>query len=283
MTGKLMRKWLSQVSRAVRDWHPEARIVLGMDACRAHTREDVVSHARRCGIQVIFVPAKLTWILQPLDTHVFSQLKRCIRDGLLRRGFASATGRWSCRDAVAVQADAITDVVVNRDWSRVFDRVGLSGSLENLRPAVRDLVRSCDLSPRPPTALELQDLLQVSARCSAALLRVLLTVEHRATKPDASSATAPAAAPSAATTTRAAASGSGAAASPGLPRRDVPIGYRLFLPARRPLPGGGRAAPCVILPRGDSPERGHAMVTRSMIRPPTPAAPPPPKRSRRLG
>jgi len=257
MTGKLMRRWLSQVSRAVRDWDPAARIVLSMDACRAHTREDVVAHARRCGMEIIFVPAKLTWLLQPLDTHVFSQLKRSIRDGLLRRGFASTTGRWSCRDAVAVQATAITDVVVNRDWSRVFDRVGLSGCLENLRPAVRDLVGSCDLSPRPPTALELQDVLQVSARCSAALLRVLLTPQPRVTLAAAPNASAAAAAPSAASTTRAAAPESSAGAPPAPRRRDVPIGFRLFLPARRPQPAGGRAAPCVVLPRGDS--RNEAM------------------------
>ncbi len=282
ITSELMRTWLKKVRSVVRRWNPEAKIVLGVDVCRSHIDKGVVTLARSLGFEVIFIPARMTFLLQPLDTHVFSQLKGCIRNGLLRRGLASPTGSWSWKEAVGVQAAAISEILSSRDWARVFGRIGLGGSMENLRPAVRDLVRSADLSPRPPTAEELQDYLAVSARTSALLLPLLVTGGRRDApmRPPEASAVRPSS-PRAAPVSAAAAAASGRAGGRATRLRpSAPVGYRLFPRERRALPGGERPAPCVIIGGASSAPRSHAMATRSMTRSRPPGASPAAKRPR---
>ncbi len=268
VAGVLMRRWLTRLHGVVRAWNPAVRIVLAIDVCRAHTSKDVVVHARRLGFEVLFVPAKMTWLMQPLDTHVFSLLKRQIRDGLLRRSLASASGRLSAREAIAVKAAAIDEILVHRDWSGIFGRLGMDGCVDHLRPAVGELVSTSDLAPRAPTAEELQDLLSLSARATEALLPSLLGPAPRLPASEA------VAVPGAASAASAGAPMSGAAAVPsphpaGGVRAEgprAPRGYRLFPRARPSLPAGARVAPFVVLPPIGSEGDGHAMTTRSKAR-----------------
>ena len=50
--------------------------MLVMDAASQHLAADVVAHAARRHIMILLLPARLTWLLQPLDTHVFAPPKR---------------------------------------------------------------------------------------------------------------------------------------------------------------------------------------------------------------
>ncbi len=50
-----------------------------MDALAAHIAEPVLRAASDAGIWVIFVPAGMTHLLQPLDTDVFAAYKRRLR------------------------------------------------------------------------------------------------------------------------------------------------------------------------------------------------------------
>ena len=49
------------------------------DAVKAHIKPDVLQCAGRLGIWVIIVPAKITWLLQPADTHCFANYKAYLR------------------------------------------------------------------------------------------------------------------------------------------------------------------------------------------------------------
>ena len=49
--------------------------ILLMDALPAHLAAKVFRAATRCGIWVLVVPAKLTWLIQPADTHAFYKYK----------------------------------------------------------------------------------------------------------------------------------------------------------------------------------------------------------------
>ena len=51
-------------------------IVLSMDVLGLHYVAKVIAAARANRIRLHFIPGKLTWLLQPLDTHGFSLYKR---------------------------------------------------------------------------------------------------------------------------------------------------------------------------------------------------------------
>ena len=51
------------------------RAMLLLDACRVHMGTGFLRACARRGILVHHVPASLTWLMQPLDTHAFARLK----------------------------------------------------------------------------------------------------------------------------------------------------------------------------------------------------------------
>ena len=67
---------LTHLRRVVRARRPGHRLVVAWDAASQHVNILVLRHARRLGIHVLLIPAGLTWLLQPLDSHVFASFKR---------------------------------------------------------------------------------------------------------------------------------------------------------------------------------------------------------------
>ena len=64
----VLRKCLSSLDRI-------AQLVLLMDCCPVHATASVLRAAALNGIVVIFIPALMTIVLQPLDVYVFAKLK----------------------------------------------------------------------------------------------------------------------------------------------------------------------------------------------------------------
>ena len=54
------------------------RVMLLLDACRIHMGTGFLRACATRGILVHYVPASLTWLMQPLDTHAFSRFKAFI-------------------------------------------------------------------------------------------------------------------------------------------------------------------------------------------------------------
>ena len=63
-----------------------------MDVCPVHAAPAIAAVARRLKINVVLVPARLTWLLQLLDTHVFAQMKREKRRELWQAKASAAGG-----------------------------------------------------------------------------------------------------------------------------------------------------------------------------------------------
>ena len=101
-----------------------------MDVCRSHFGAQVLEDARRLGFWVAFIPAGLTWLLQPLDFYVFAKykafLKSKFRDCLIQYG-SVAVPQW-----FAIVFQALTNFMTGQNWSPAFDLLGLRGSREGL-------------------------------------------------------------------------------------------------------------------------------------------------------
>ena len=107
----------------------------------------------------MLIPAGLTWLLQPLDTHVFADFKR----GMHRlqaatranaAGGALPAGYWiHCIEA------CVRDFFGRQDYATSFARNGLASSQDNLRPCIRQLVRDQPTrAARAPSQEELEQL-----------------------------------------------------------------------------------------------------------------------------
>jgi hypothetical protein len=97
---------LRRVAASVAPWKSEFQPVLLLDCARQHVHWRVAAAAVRGGIWLVFVPAKLTWLLQPCDTHVFAAYK------------AFAQARYG-----EILAAAPSQEVSQEDWLRLLGHI----------------------------------------------------------------------------------------------------------------------------------------------------------------
>ena len=90
---------------------PLAHCVLVMDCSPVHTTASVVRAAARAGVHLLFVPASMTHLMQPLDTHIFANLKNTMRAAHERFALRSGKGEVSNVDACKIVFDSVKSVL----------------------------------------------------------------------------------------------------------------------------------------------------------------------------
>ena len=177
-TADTMSVWLRELKQRLNRAVPGRPVLLVMDACTVHMCSSVLRKCRQLGIAVVIIPSRMTWLLQPLDTHVFARLKTDIR----KRSFeaiarSDATGLAPCK-SIALQGVAIRHILVEQDWSAVVARSGLAGPDHELRGLLQQYLRGADLAPRRPTQAELCECMNVTPeRATALRLSLAATLE----------------------------------------------------------------------------------------------------------
>lgn len=151
---------LTRIRRACRRVHPNRPVIIVMDCAPQHLARNVQAHIRRLGLLVVLVPASMTWLLQPLDTHVFQHLKESISSAQTTcRGEAPdgvmPPGRW-----VDIVARSIRETVVECDCRNVMKANGVFGPVAEMRPRISEtLGAALPMMLSPPTAEEFAILL----------------------------------------------------------------------------------------------------------------------------
>ena len=80
MNEGILIRVIAALKAAVFAQRPNAVVVLVMDVCKPHISNRVLAFAARWHVFICLIPASLTWLLQPLDTHVFLALKTRLRE-----------------------------------------------------------------------------------------------------------------------------------------------------------------------------------------------------------
>ena len=75
MTNETMIKYLTLLADAVKELGRD-KVVLVMDCHPAHLSVEILKIIKDLNWKVLFVPSKMTWLLQPLDVGMFRNLKR---------------------------------------------------------------------------------------------------------------------------------------------------------------------------------------------------------------
>jgi hypothetical protein len=112
---------------------PTLQPILVFDAASIHLHQDVLVQAVRLKLWLLCVPARLTWLLQPLDTHVLVNYKRWLRlryRQLLLRNEATFAS-W-----LLLLHQAAVAFLTSRSWSRAFYADGLLGRRADLSKAI---------------------------------------------------------------------------------------------------------------------------------------------------
>ena len=161
-TAKILKTWLRDLVHAVRRRRPNSIIVLIVDDAPSHIAEEFLRACRNHDVRLVILPAKMTWSLQPLDTHVFSQLKRKIRELLFAYQERLLTTSVPPLERIRQHGQAIKTILVDRNWTRTMQRSGFTGDLTAMRPRLRQLLHPDVPTAQPPSAADLVECLQIS-------------------------------------------------------------------------------------------------------------------------
>ena len=182
-TVPVLKSWATRLRSIVHSWNDDAFILLVMDCSTCHLSAEFLRHLAGLGILCVLVPAKLTWLLQALDVHTFGPLKADIRSGEMRLRGDHCHGRLEVGDSLEAASAAIRRVVINRDWSTGFERLGLCAVEDvNLSSAISEHVDDSCSHPALPSRAELAQIIsrtpssQNTASLHALLMRPLLAL-----------------------------------------------------------------------------------------------------------
>ena len=118
-------------------------IVLVMDALPAHLAPIVLRACADTGITPVIVPAKTTFMLQPLDTHVFCNFKRIVRESYDEKRLQKRCGDDDILEFVKSLSQA-AEHTLSQNWADAFQQNGFGCERKSLTTALR--LRGCGIS-----------------------------------------------------------------------------------------------------------------------------------------
>ena len=132
---------LRRIAVALLPWRGRLQPILLLDCAKQHLHWRVAAQAARSGIWLAYIPASLTWLLQPCDTHVFAVYKAFMTAAYSELAAASPTGEASEEDWLRLVGRAVRTILQGRRWSNAFVQNGFGRAAE-----IRDEIRA-ELGP----------------------------------------------------------------------------------------------------------------------------------------
>ena len=143
-----MSQILKRIKEALAEFEGLQGIIL-LDCASCHIHPQVAAAAEECGLWLAVVPARLTFLVQPLDVYALSPYKAC-----LAKAFAEAeddngnleTVSWmNCLGAM------VRKFWCARKWLPAFEKTGMLPRAEALTVELQHLqIDRISLSPLPP-------------------------------------------------------------------------------------------------------------------------------------
>ena len=125
VSNAVMVRYMKLLAKCLREYRHTYRFILYVDVLKAHICPAVLRAASAANIWICVVPAKMTWVLQPCDTHLFALYKRMLTDEFQRRSGLTSTGEISWELMLESLWHVISVLLQGRDWSQAFAAVGI--------------------------------------------------------------------------------------------------------------------------------------------------------------
>ena len=124
VTAEVMRDIVRELSAALGELTATRTVVLLLDTAPVHLGERFINMAARHKIAVQIIPAKMTWLLQPLDTHAFARFKMHLMHQYRTQLLRSARGECELTAVLESVILAIRHVLQGVAWAYAFDGNG---------------------------------------------------------------------------------------------------------------------------------------------------------------
>ena len=128
VTNDTMVRLMKILDERVRAAQPGRQILLYFDAFRAHWTPHALRAMTRCNIMHCLIPAKLTCVLQPLDSHVFGLFKHWLKIKCQMGQTLKEAGKLDALLLVKCAVECIKEVLEGRSWQKAFAETGLNGA-----------------------------------------------------------------------------------------------------------------------------------------------------------
>ena len=125
------------------------QLVLIFDAVPLHLADAVMAELKAEGFWYLVIPARLTWLLQPLDTHTFAKFKRHLRIHHQDAASAPSEPNVTLR-MLRLVIGAIRGVLQSWRWDRAFASNGLAGDQDMVSSFIKNQLEYQRLPPYPP-------------------------------------------------------------------------------------------------------------------------------------
>jgi hypothetical protein len=114
-------RWLARATQHLSETH---LLVVLLDCAPIHLHELVWKEAKKQNIALCLIPNGCTWLLQPLDTHVFRKYKAYIRQEYNRQQAASQRHNVPVDALILMICKAVHFVLQGFCWATSFDNNG---------------------------------------------------------------------------------------------------------------------------------------------------------------
>ena len=135
-----LRQVLTCLRAIVRRHSPGSPLVLLMDSAALHLTMPVLRHAANLNMHLVFVPARVTWLLQPLDSHVFAKMKRRLRAMQQEARVTASSGTLTTTQWLALVIASVQEMLVDMTWAHAMRGNGATGEWLHLRSRISALL-----------------------------------------------------------------------------------------------------------------------------------------------
>ena len=143
--------WIvQQLAHALAPYLVRFQPVLLMDASRIHVASVVLRACHRAGIWVVLVPARLTWLMQPLDTHGFQRYKAHLRSQYQDARCRSAgDGDLAIGEFLPCVYSAVKTVLQGTRWAGAFSHDGFGDGQAEVSSFIKRQIGTTGLVQAP--------------------------------------------------------------------------------------------------------------------------------------
>ena len=136
VNGDIMVTIVKTIAMILKPYQHQYQPILLWDALKSHLSPSVLRAAGARGIWTIVIPAKITWLLQPADTHAFAKYKAYLRRAYLNFALASSDGRVGVEQILKAMNEAVRYVFRGNRWSESFTGNGFGRKQTNVRASI---------------------------------------------------------------------------------------------------------------------------------------------------
>ena len=151
---------LNILAATLKEVQASREVILLLDMARCHMHKSVSDVARKHAIRLVYIPAKMTWLVQPCDTHCFARMKSYLRKSWHSAQCKSTSGVVSVQEWLQVIITGMDSVLRRTSWRKAFEDTGI---LQNQTLLSRFVLAALGLHepPHVPCTQPTVDMLQV--------------------------------------------------------------------------------------------------------------------------